>query len=216
MNLTKAHYFEGRKALKAMEKRAKKEARELLAGTLGADTKDLADARAIMETYYWMKAKHIDSVIVQKKTLGGWVVVLTFKDLPRGIPNVLGAPGAPKTRAAADALAHVMLRAAFVKCEETKQMMRDGVMDDLRFFRYQDLHLQVPGDMVDTAARKIPEIPEETEAKKLRKTHIDAMRSAVGSEKLTVERWNALPEDNQLAAMIAASILLCLNINLVA
>jgi hypothetical protein len=42
------------------------------------------------------------------------------------------------------------------------------------------------------------------------------MRSAVGSEKLTVERWNALPEDNQLAAMIAASILLCLNINLVA
>jgi hypothetical protein len=216
MKLTKTHYYEGRKALKSMEKQAKKEARELLAGTLGADTKDLADARAIMETYYWMKAKHIDSVIIQKKTLGGWIVVLTFKDLPRGIPNVLGAPGAPKTREEADALGHVMLRAALVKCEETKELMREGKMDDLRFFRFQDLHLQVPGDMVDAAARKIPEIPADKEAKEQRKKHIDAMRTAVGNQPLTVERWNALSEDNQLAAMVAASFLLCLNINLVA
>ncbi|HDZ53446.1 hypothetical protein LCGC14_0043910 [marine sediment metagenome] len=216
MQLTTAHYYEGRKTLKKLEKRAKKEARELLAGTLGADTKELADAQAIMETYYWMKSKHIDSIIVQKKTIGGWVVVLTFKDLPRGIPNVLGAPGKPKTEEEAMALAHVMVRAAYVKCEETKKMMREGTMDDLRFFRYQDLHLQVPGDMVDAAARKIPDMPAEKEAKKMRQEHIDKMREAVGKKKLTVERWNELSEERQLAAMVAASFLLCLNINLVA
>ncbi len=216
MQLTTAHYYEGRKTLKAMEKVARKEARDLLDGTIGADTKDLADAQAIMETYYWMKSKHIDSVIIQKKPIGGWVVVLTFKDLPRGIPNVLGAPGNPKTREAAEASAHVMLRAAFVKCAETKQMMRDGTMDDLRYFRYQDLHLQVPGEMVDTAARKIPTIPDEKEAKKLRKEHIDKMRAVVGKKKLTLERWNEMTEEQQLEAMVSASILLCLNINLVA
>lgn len=215
MELTKAHYTEGRKLRKSLETKARKEARALVAAE-GSETQDLADARAMMETFYWMKSKHIDSVIVQKRMIGGWVVLLCFKDLPRGIPNVLGAPGKPKNREEAEFEAYRLLRAAYVKCEDTKKMMRDGDMDDLRLFRYQDLHLRVPGEMVDAAAKKVPGIPEKKEADKLRKENIDRIRLAVGTQPLTVDRWNALGEDKQIEAMIGASFLLCLNINLVA
>jgi hypothetical protein len=216
MELTKAHYFEGRKTRKAMDGKAKKEARQLVANDTGATTGDLADARAMMETYHWMKSKHIDSIIIEKKRLGGWVVLLTFKDLPRGIPNVLGAPGKPKTREQAEFEAHRLLRAAYVKCEDTKAMMREGQMDDLRLFRYQDVNLQVPGEMVDAAARKLPGMPEGKDARKLQKEQIDKLRNALGGDKFTIDRWNALDEDVQLQAMVAASFLLCLNINIVA
>jgi len=216
MELTTADYYEGRKIRKSMERLARKEARDLIAGTIGEGTSDLADARAMMETYHWMKAKHVDSVIIRKQMLAGWVVLLTFKDLPRGIPNVLGAPGKPRSEEEARAEAQRLLRAAYVKCEDTKEMMRSGQMDDLRLFRYQDIHLQVPGEMVDAATRKIPANPPKKDAQKMRQEQIDAIHGAIGKGALDVERWNALSEDDQLKVMIAAANLLCLNINLVA
>lgn len=207
------HYFEGRKTRKAMDRLAKKEARQLLDGSLGEGTEDLADARAMMETYHWMKSKHIDSVIIHKPKLRPWNVVLVFKDLPRGIPNALGAPVTPKTEEEARFEAHRLLRAAYVKCEDTKQMMRDGTMDDLRMFRLQGLFLQVPGEMVDAVAKKIPGIPEEKQAQKLRKDQIDRISKIIGPLEFNQERWEALNEDQQIDVMTAAATLLCLNIN---
>lgn len=216
MKLTKAHYFEGRKLRRKLESAAKKEAKMLLSGELGAGESDMADALSIMETYHWMKAKHIDSVIVQKKLIGGWIVMLAFKDLPRGIPNMLGAPGKPKTQEDAMFEAKRLLRAAYVKCEETKKMMRDNTFADLRIFRIQNLNLQVPGEMVDAAARKLPDLPAEKEAQKLRMKHIENMRAIIGEGDLTPERWDQLPEDSQIRIMVECSYLLCLNINMVA
>lgn len=211
--LTKRDYFEGRKLRKSMERQAKKEAIALLDGSLGQGTSDLADARAIMSTYHWMKSKYMDSLLIQKGMLSGWHVLLAFADLPRGIPNMLGAPGKPKSREEAEAEAFRMLRAAYVKCEETKMMMREGIYEDLRLFRCGEVFLQVPGGMVDAAAKKIPAMPEESEAQKLRKQHIDSLSAIIKSKTLTEEAWSALSEDLQIQAMVDASFLLCLNIN---
>jgi hypothetical protein len=216
MQLTKAHYFEGRKLRRKLEAVAKKEAKLLLSGELGEGTTDLADARAMMETYHWMKSKHIDSIIVEKKLLGGWVVMLAFKDLPRGMPNILGAPVKVKSEEQAMFEANRLLRAAYIKCEDTKKMMRDNVFTDARIFRLQDVNLQVPGEMVDAAARKIPDIPPEKEAQKMRMTHIDTIGAVLGKSRLTGELWDNMSEDSQVKLMVEASYLLCLNINIVA
>jgi hypothetical protein len=216
MELNSKHYFEGRKVRKSMDKSARKEAKALIAGTLGEGTPDLADARAIMETYYWMKPKHIDSLIIEKQPLRGWVVLLTFKDLPRGIPNVLGAPGKPKTEADAKFEAERLLRAAYVKCEDTKAMMRAGEMDDLRLFRYQEIFLQVPGEMVDSVAKKTKPPESNKETQKLRQEQIDRIHGILGKHTADVAAWDKLEEDQQINVMIAAAHLLCLNINLVA
>jgi hypothetical protein len=216
MKLTKEDYFEGRKIRKSLDGNARKNAKKLIAGTIGGGTDDLADARAIMSTYYSMKAKNIDSIIMQKPLVGAWVVVLTFKDLPRGVPNFLGAPGKPKSKEAAEKEAQRLLLAAHVKCEDTKVLMRAGKMDDLRLFRFQQVHLQVPGEMVDAAAKKMPEGIAEKEMAKLRKEQIDKMHKAAGPVPMTVDRWNTLEEDTQLQIMVPAAFLLCLNINLVA
>lgn len=216
MELTTKDYYEGRKLRKALDTAAKKEARALVTGTMGVGTKDLADARSMMETYHWMKAKHIDSIIMRKQLLRGWVVLLTFKDLPRGIPNVLGAPGYPKTEEEARQEAQRLLRAAYIKCEDTKAMMRAGEMDDLRLFRYQEIFLHVPGEMVNAAAKKIPAKLPEKEAQKMRQEQIDSIQSVLGKGIFDVSTWGELTEDHQLKVMIAAANLLCLNINLVA
>lgn len=213
MKLTKDHYFAGRKTRKQLEKQAKNEAKGLIAGTIGSGTADLSDARSMMETYYWMKPRHIDSVIIHKQLMKGWVVLLTFKDLPRGIPNVLGAPGKPKSEEEARSEAMRLLRAAFVKCEDTKVLMRNGLMSDIRLFRYQGIDLQVPGEMVDAAARKIPEQPGRNDVQKLRQKELDTIHSALGQRAMTVDDWNMLSEDHQLQVMMSASNLLCLNIN---
>lgn len=213
MKLTKKHYLEGRKLRRKLEVEAKKSARALVSQ---GDGSDLDNARAMMGTYHWMKSRHIDSIIVEKPLIGGWVVLLTFADLPRGIPNVLGAPGKPKSEEEAMFEAKRLLVAAYVKCEDTKKMMRDGVFQDNRLFRYQNLSLQVPGEMVDSAARQLPEMPAEKAAQKMRMTHIEDIRSAVGHGELTGDRWDAMHEDQQVKVMVAASYLLCLNINMVA
>ncbi|MFX4299950.1 hypothetical protein [Pseudosulfitobacter pseudonitzschiae] len=213
MNLTTKHYYEGRKLRRKLEGLAKKEAKSLVQSE---ESTDLDEARAIMSTYHWMKSKHIDSVIVEKRLIGGWVVLLTFADLPRGIPNVLGAPGKPKSEAEAMFEATRLLRAAFVKCEDTKKMMREGNFEENRLFRYQTLNLQVPGALVDSAARKVPELPGEKDAQKMRMTHIENMRKIIGPGELTGDRWDRMSEDQKLKLMIEASFLLCLNINIVA
>lgn len=213
MQLTKKHYYEGRKLRRKLEGVAKKDARQIVAEP---DSTEIDDLRAMMSTYHWMKSKHIDSVIVEKKLIGGWVVLLTFADLPRGIPNVLGAPGKPRSEEEAMFEASRLLRAAFVKCEDTRKMMREGNFEESRLFRYQTLNLQVPGELVDTAARAIPEIPREKEAQKMRMQHIEAMRKTIGSGELTGERWDQLSEDQKVKLMVEASHLLCLNINIVA
>lgn len=213
MQLTKKHYYEGRKLRRNLEGLAKKDARRIVAEP---DSAEIDDLRAMMSTYHWMKPKHIDSVIVEKKLIGGWVVLLTFADLPRGIPNVLGAPGRPKSEEEAMFEASRLLRAAYVKCEDTKKMMREGNFEECRLFRYQTLNLQVPGELVDTAAKALPEIPREKEAQKMRMQHIETMRKTIGSGELTGERWDQLSEDQKVKLMVEASHLLCLNINIVA
>ena len=213
MDLKKADYFEGRKLRKKLDAESRKAARTLLDQDGDEAPQALRDARAIMETYHWMKTSHLDSVILKKPPFGGWLVLLTFKDLPRGMPNVLGAPQRPTTEEGAREEALRLLTAAHVKCADPRRMMRDGQMDDLRLFRYQSLNLQVPGEMVDGAAKKYLELPEGRDLKKQRQAQIDKMKRIIGAGPLTVERWNALGEKSQAEVMVAASHLLCLNIN---
>lgn len=211
MTFKREDLFAGRKRRRGMDKRARQDAKKLLAGD--PDAVELKDARAMFAFHYGLKEKYIDALMIGDGIRERKEVLLTFKDLPRGVPNVLGAPGSPKTDAEADFEARRLLAAAWVAIQDTKALMRSGQIDDLRMFRYQELMLRVPGEWVDKAASKIPENTSEEDRKRIRKDNLRKIQKALGSAKLTPERWNSLSEDTQIEAMIAASALLCVEIN---
>lgn len=214
MTMTKQDYYDGRKVVKAMAKVAKADAQRLVEGDPSAV--DYADAVSLMETIFTMKTSNIDSLIIKKSGIFSWTVLLSLKGMPRGVPNLLGAPGNMKNKADAEAAAAVLLRAAYVKCANTTQMKRDGEMDDLRVFRLQGVQLHVPGEMVDAAAKKIPTNIDPKQAMELRQSNIDIIRTSIGPVGLNLARWSNMSEDDQIKVMISAASLLCLSINMVA
>lgn len=211
MSFRKEDLFAGRKRRRSLDKWSRGQAKALLAGD--PDAIVLKDARAMFAFHYGLKEKNIDALMSGEGLNGNPEVLLTFKGLPRGVPNVLGAPGDPKTDADIDFEARRLLVAAWVAIQDTKSLIREGRINDLRMFRYQEVMLQVPGEWVDKAADKIPENASEADRKKIRADNLRRMRKALGTSKLTPEGWNDLAEDRQIESMVAASALLCVEIN---
>lgn len=213
-NLTRQELFAGKKLLKKLKRTAARRARQLAASSAVGQNKEVAIARAIMSGHYTLRSKNLLSIVEVDAGEGRSTVLLCLTGLPAGVPNVIGAPRGVDTgdQEAVEQIALEMLTAAFFKVEETKRLMREGLMDDIRLFRYRDIVLHVPGEMVDGEAEKMVHRAETIDLAQERAKRLDALRQNLGSD-VALEQWETMSESTQLSAMISAAGLLALQIN---
>lgn len=215
MSLKTKDLYEGRKRLKQISKKCKVAARKLLAEEVEGGTESVAlkDARSIMMFHFSLKEKNLDAIMLHRRPLVGAEILLVFKNTPRGVPNVLAAPTRPKDNQGIEAELMRMVTAAWVRILETTQRIRTNTVDDLRIFRYQDVMLEVPGEFVDGSARKIPESVSDADRKNIRTQEIERMKRLIGPRGVRDDLFEGMPEQTQIDVMIAASRLLCVEIN---
>ncbi|MCW3783589.1 hypothetical protein [Defluviimonas salinarum] len=204
----KADLYSGKKRLKSGL-----DAARAAAGRLVEDGEAAGTAREMMRFHYGLKTRHLDSLIVADAGDGAFCAMLVLKDTPRGMPNVIGAPGTHGTREAAEVAAASLLAAAMVMVLDYKAEMRAGTADNLRRFEIGDFALGVPAEIVALIGKRIPEGANEATRRQLRDSASARIRTLMRGIEGSEEAWAALGDDAQVEIMTEAAKLLCVEVN---
>lgn len=202
----KAELFAGRKLLKAERDAAAATAAQLI------EDEGAEELRNMLRFHYGLKSRHLDSLIVVPDS-EGWIAMLMLRDVPRGMPNLIGAPLSYMDREEALKAARQVLVGAMIMIQDYKAELRDGSAEKLRRFECGDFAFGVPEDIISIMRKKLPRKMTEEIKEKVRK---DTEASLHGKLRLldgSEEAWTRLDDDMQTEIMCEAAQLLCVEVS---
>lgn len=149
------------------------------------------------------KYLHVDrltGVHIYQGDKGGWFFDLTFKDLPDGVPNIIGTPNMypHETRKEAEEAAVAMLANLVANAHKPPESSDDAVA----VFPFDDVEFKIPAKLL-AALREIPGGPPDVDSV-LRRLE-EVRETCAGGRHLTAEVMEELTKDQQEQIYIVAA-----------
>ncbi|WP_027234520.1 hypothetical protein [Leisingera caerulea] len=206
----KAELYAGRKRLKALRDNAAAAAHGLIEHGEAAES-----ARDGLRFHSGLKTRNLDAVLVVQDGEGRYISALKLRDTPRGMPDLIGAPGAHETPAEAQEAGYGLLIAAMVMILDHKRALREGTAQKIRRFEVGEFAFGVPEEIISVVGKEIPAGLEAAEKAPLQEACERALRRHVGHLKGGQEGWEAISDNTQVDILMNAARLLCLNVNMI-
>src|SRR3546814_433310 len=101
-------------------------------------------ARSVLSS---LRGNNLKGVHVYRAPLGGWSADVELKDVPRGMPNILGTPSAHPCRTRDDAVRAITEFLVTILVQEKEQPPE--APEAVRWFMLHDLEIGLNADLVD-------------------------------------------------------------------
>src|SRR5690606_7491698 len=103
-----------------------------------------------------LKTRHLDSLVVCPNGAGAFTSFLLLKDVPRGMPNIVGAAGENMSELQAELAGRSILQAACIMILDHKEAMGSGPVEQIRRFEVGQLAFGVPEEVISVIANRMP------------------------------------------------------------
>ncbi len=200
-------YQQGKRRLRDMLGRARAEARKR-ARSMDAVPQNLL-SQSFIET---VREKHLDSLMVYEEGQGRWFGDLAFKNLPVGLPTVMGTPVAmPKaTREEALSEAYLILVFFLQAIEEQKTTSRDKPSENVRIFELYGFSFKLPVEVIEMSSTIKENLKEfEDYGEQEAKAYLErALSEMCGDSEFTGEIFDAATPELRTRLLTAMTLML--------
>lgn len=170
-------------------------------------------ARNMLRFHAGLKRRHLDSLIVCPNGAAAFTSLLLLKDVPRGMPNIVGAAGEDMTELQAGLAGRSLLEAACVMILDHKAALAGGAAEQVRRFEYGGLAFGIPEEIMSVVGNRMPAPMSDTFRQEILSSSGTGLRRLFGTEDVTETEWAGFSDDRQVAVMVEAARLLCVGVN---
>jgi hypothetical protein len=155
-------------------------------------------------TMKYLHVNRLTGVHVYQGERGGWYFDLSFKDLPAGVPNIIGQPVAFPLETREQAIdGAVSMIAVLINRKDEAPAPEEGAM---ALFPFDDVVLQLPSEMIE-AIKNAPIPPPEPG---YARTRLDEIRDEVwGGGPLTAEIMDRLDREQRARVLAVVAMAIC-------